>query len=270
MALKCSKRKPTAAKPNKWYGLDPKLIEFIWKQEGIRSSEDGTAVHDQEEKVLLATGVSTRDGKTIPVVPPLYEKLVGSIDPAGGTTYVYGGRKIAPVQRLSEGCYPEHFLYLKSVGICGQADLVEVVNGKLHVGDYKTYKELTTEGFRKFDGSTAKLLHCLGHLDDCKLEHATMQMSLYAYIILKQNPQLQIGSLTLYHIILKSAMVLNTQTREMEPMTDEYGYPVYMRDENGVPLVEKTVPYNVPYRKKEVEDMLKWITANRNNLPKKH
>jgi hypothetical protein len=39
--------------------------------------------------------------------------------------------KIAPNQKLDPGVYPEHMVYLKSAGICGQSDLVEVVNGKV-------------------------------------------------------------------------------------------------------------------------------------------
>ena len=43
-------------------------------------------------------------------------------------------------------------VYLKSAGICGQSDLVEVINGVVHITDYKgldLYTEIPTEiGFK--------------------------------------------------------------------------------------------------------------------------
>jgi hypothetical protein len=53
------------------------------------------------------------------VVVPIFK-------PSGETN----GIRIAPSQKLDPGIYPEHMVYLKSAGICGQSDLVEVVNGK--------------------------------------------------------------------------------------------------------------------------------------------
>jgi hypothetical protein len=44
---------------------------------------------------------------------------------------------MAPSQKLQDGIYPEHMVYLKSAGVCGQSDLVEVINGKVYITDYK-------------------------------------------------------------------------------------------------------------------------------------
>ena len=54
--------------------------------------------------------------KKVPIIKPLFDKETGS--------------KIASEQKLKDGVYPEHLVYLKSVGLCGQVDVVEVVNGE--------------------------------------------------------------------------------------------------------------------------------------------
>ena len=36
-------------------------------------------------------------------------------------------------------------VYLKSARLCGQADLVEIVNGYINITDYKTNKEIKRE-----------------------------------------------------------------------------------------------------------------------------
>ena len=40
--------------------------------------------------------------------------------------------KYAPDQKLIPGIYPEHFVYLKSASICGQADYVEIIDNKIN------------------------------------------------------------------------------------------------------------------------------------------
>ena len=52
--------------------------------------------------------------------------------------------KKAPDQKLADGIYPEHMTYLKSASLCGQADRIEVINGKVNIYDYKTNKEIYT------------------------------------------------------------------------------------------------------------------------------
>jgi hypothetical protein len=66
------------------------------------------------------------------------------------------------------------------------------------------------------------------------------------YIILKHNPKLKPGSLTLHHVLF------------YEDGQDEYGTPILKRDENGEPVVKKIVPYDVPYLKDEVITLIKY------------
>lgn len=67
------------------------------------------------------------------------------------------------------------------------------------------------------------------------------------YIMLKHNPTLKPGTMTLQHIVFE---------KEGE---DKFGYPIIKYNENGDPVVKEVVPYEVPYLKQEVIDMINWL-----------
>ena len=78
-------------------------------------------------------------------------------------------------------------------------------------------------------------------------------MSIYMYIILKHNPKLKPGKLTLQHIIFE------------KQSEDKYGYPITKYNENGDPVVKKVVTYEVPYLKEEVLAMINWLKDDGND-----
>lgn len=227
---------------SKWYGMDPVLIRDIWKRESDRSLEMGTWYHHKEEATITSSPTYKYNGTTLNVVKPV----------------VIDNFKYAPAQKLEEGhIYPEHLVYLQSEGICGQTDRVEVLNGRVSVRDYKTSKVIKEEGFRNWEGITARMLDPLSHLDDCNMVHYSLQMSLYLYMILKHNPGLKPGPLTLDHIIFE---------QESE---DKYGYPVYKTDDKGDFIVKEIRPYNVSYLKTEVISLLSYLKDNRELVRKR-
>ncbi len=135
-------------KRSKWFGIDPKKIQEIWEAEADRAVTLGTYYHNQREADLCALASIERDGKTVPVIAPV--------------PLLESGIKMAPSQKLEEGVYPEHMVYLKSAGICGQSDLVEVVNGKVNIIDYKTNKEIQhTQHDQTCLSPQVKHKHCL-------------------------------------------------------------------------------------------------------------
>jgi len=138
-------------------------------------------------------------------------------------------------------------VYLKSAGVCGQSDLVEVRDNKVYITDYKTNKNFTTKGYVDWRGNSKKLLYPLTHLEDCKLNIYNIQLSLYMYIILKHNPQLKFGKLIIQHIIFK------------EIDRDSNDNPIYDRDSNNEPIIKDIVTYNLPYLKDEVQTILSYI-----------
>jgi hypothetical protein len=168
------------------------------------------------------------------------------------------GQKMAPSQKMIDGIYPEHMVYLRSVGICGQSDLVEVANGHVHITDYKTNKEIKSESFKNWEGMSQKMNFPVSHLDDCNLNHYNLQLSIYMFMILKHNPNLKAGKLTIHHIIF-----------EEEDEKDQYGYPVSKLNENGEPIVKEIIQFDLPYLKDEVIAILSWYKENAASLAKK-
>jgi hypothetical protein len=204
----------------------------IWDNEATRATTLGTFYHNQRESDLCSFASIEREGVTVPVFKP-YEGE--------------NGLKIAPLQKLEPGIYPEHMVYLKSAGLCGQSDLVEVVNGRVNIIDYKTNKEIKTESFKNWEGMSEKMLDPVQHLDDCNFNHYALQLSVYMYIILKHNPKLQAGKIFIHHI-----------TFEVDG-EDKYGYPISKLDANGEPIVKEVIQMPVPYLYDEVISIINFM-----------
>jgi ATP-dependent exoDNAse (exonuclease V) beta subunit len=219
VAAKVSKNKKS-----KWYGKTAKEIQAAWKEESERAMELGTFYHNQREADLCSLASIEKEGVTLPIYIPIEKD----------------GVKHAPDQKLSPGIYPEHMVYLKSAGICGQSDLVEVVGDKVNIIDYKSNKKIETESFVNWEGLSKKMLFPVNHLDDCNYYHYALQLSIYMYIILKHNPKLKPGNIYIHHV---------TFEQESE---NEFGYPIYAKDSEENPIVKDVTPMEVPYLKDEV------------------
>lgn len=241
IATKCSLN---TKKTNKWRGLTPEKIQNIWKRESERACDLGNWYHDQREQDIIDCETIVRHNTVLPVVKPITDVQ---------------GRKVAPSQQLTDGIYPEHMVYLKSVGICGQSDLVEIANNEVHITDYKTNKKIDKTSFVNWEGMSKKMLSVVAHLDDCNLNHYNLQLSIYMYIILKHNPKLKPGKLIIHHI-----------TFEEEDEKDEYDYPIIKLDAEKNPIIKNIEVYELPYLKEEVINVLKWAKENPRLLTKKH
>jgi len=230
MAEKSSKKKGS-----KWSGIDPVIIQQIWTNEADRSTTLGTWYHNQREDDICSLASIEREGVTVPVFKPSGENH---------------GVRFAPSQKLEPGVYPEHMVYLKSAGLCGQSDLVEVVNGKVNIIDYKTNKEIKMKGFTNWEGITEKMLIPVNNLDDCNFNHYALQLSIYMYIILKHNPKLLPGKIFIHHVKF-----------EIEK-EDNWGYPIGKKDESGNPIVKEVTVIPVPYLINEVQAVIHHMKNN--------
>ena len=228
-------KKSSKNKRSKWYGMTPKEILAAWDGESQRAIGLGNWYHDEREKRLLEFKTIERDGTEVPIIKPIVD---------------HNGIKIAPEQKLKNGVYPEHFVYLKSAGLCGQADLVSIVNGKINILDYKTNKEIKQKGFTNWEGITSKMYNPVNHLDDCNLKHYNLQLSLYVYIIKKHNPKLKVGDLQIQHV---------TFEKEKD---DKFGYPINKYNDQGEPIIKKIKMYNLPYLKDEIQSLIMWLKDN--------
>lgn len=224
-------KKSSVNKKSKWWGIPADEIIEIWHNERDRSTILGDWYHGKQEKSVLSSKIYNYQGIELPVFPP----------------EIVDGVKIAPEQKLQQGIYPEHFVYLKSLGICGQSDKVIILNNHIKVKDFKTSKELKVEGYRNWEGITKKLLPPLAYLDDANLIHHALQLSTYAHIIWKHNPSYIVDNPVIEHIIF-----------EIES-EDKYGYPIIKLDENKEPIIKDVKETEVPYLKREVELMFEFI-----------
>lgn len=233
--------KVAKSKKSKWYGMSPTEIKEAWKSEANRATTLGTWYHNQREADICGLENMERYGTTVPIFKPIEKE----------------GIKYSPNQKIGNGVYPEHMVYLKSAGICGQSDLVEVINGVVHITDYKTNKEIKLEGFTNWEGISQKMSSPLNHLDDCNLNHYAIQLSMYMFIILKHNPKLTAGTITIHHILFEEAG------------RDRFDNPISALDTDGNPIVTEVVQYDLPYLKKETIDIIHWLEDNKHNLKAK-
>jgi hypothetical protein len=227
---------------SKWHGIEPKIIEEIWANEAKRAVDLGTWYHNQREADLCSLASIEREGTVVPIFAPLPLK---------------DGIKYAPSQKLEPGVYPEHMVYLKSAGICGQSDLVEVVNGRVNIIDYKTNKEIKMESFKDWEGISEKMLHPISNLDDCNFNHYSLQLSIYMYMILKHNPKLLPGTIYIHHIVFE------TEGK------DKWGYPIAKLDLNGEPIVKDVNLIPVPYLYDEVIAVINHMKDSPNFIKRK-
>lgn len=105
---------------------------------------------------------------------------------------------------LENGIYPEYLISRISedgkLRIAGQIDLLVKKGNKIIIGDWKTNKKIDLKSF--FDSKTktsSKMKYPLNNLDDCNYNHYCLQLSTYAWMIQKLNPEFEIEDLVLVH-----------------------------------------------------------------------
>ena len=106
---------------------------------------------------------------------------------------------------LEKGVYPEFMISYKSddgiLRIAGQLDLLIKDGNDIIVIDYKTNKKLEKESFyNRFTKSRTMMKFPMDNIMDCNFYHYTLQLSLYAYLLQKINPNFNIKRLVLIHI----------------------------------------------------------------------
>lgn len=234
--------KSSKNKRSKWYGMSVEDIISVWEAETKRAVTVGSWYHDQREEELVMCDNIQREGLELPIIKPIEKE----------------GVKIAPHQGLTPGIYPEHMVYLKSARLCGQADRVEVISDRIDLFDYKTNKEIKLTSYVNWEGKSKRMLGPCSHLDDCNFNHYALQLSLYMYIMLKRNHNLKPGKMQIHHVIFE---------KESE---NEYGYPIVKRDLEGNPVVKEVIPYDIPYLKKEIQNMIKYLKTHPEIIKKGH
>lgn len=105
---------------------------------------------------------------------------------------------------LEYGIYPEYLIYRESddgiLRIAGQVDLIIKSGNEITIVDHKTNKKIEQKsGFNTSTRSNVKMKYPLNNLMDCNFYHYTMQLSTYAWMLQKINPNFVIKDLILNH-----------------------------------------------------------------------
>lgn len=154
-----------------------------WQKENMEACDRGTKIHAQMENSMYSDNVSL-------------EKF--------GIGGKFIGKKNYCTLDLENAVYPEYLIYRVSddgiLRIAGQIDLLIKQGNEITLVDYKTNKKIDLKGgFDVKTKKTDKMLYPLGKLDDCNFNHYTLQLSTYAWMLQKLNPDFIIKDLILYH-----------------------------------------------------------------------
>lgn len=156
-----------------------------WDEENRKSCERGTRIHAQLENEFYA------GGKNVEL------KKFG----LGGK---FECRRNYTELDLPYGVYPEYLISRTSddgiLNIAGQIDCLVKNGNEIVIIDHKTNKKLDLKGgFNTVTKSSVKMLYPLNNLDDCNFNHYQLQLSTYAWMLQKINPNFVIKDLILNH-----------------------------------------------------------------------
>ena len=156
-----------------------------WAEENRKSCERGTKIHAQLEAEFYQGGKNVELKKF---------GLGGKFECRRGYTEL----------DLPYGVYPEYLISRTSddgiLNIAGQIDCLVKNGNEIVIIDHKTNKKLDLKGgFNTVTKSTSKMLYPLNNLDDCNFNHYQLQLSTYAWMLQKINPNFVIKDLILNH-----------------------------------------------------------------------
>ena len=167
------------------FNKEQQAILDAWDEENRHSCERGTKIHAELENSFY------KKGKNIDL-----------------SKYQIGGKfeclKDHTALDLENGVYPEYLISRVSddgkLCIAGQIDLLIKKGNKIIIGDWKTNKEIKMKSFYdRNTRSSVKMKFPLNNLDDVNYWHYTLQLSTYAWMIQKLNPEFEIEDLVLVH-----------------------------------------------------------------------
>ena len=153
-----------------------------WQKKNKESCDRGTKIHAQLENAL-------------------YNK-----DSINLQKYGIGGKFICKKDytdlNLEHGVYPEYLVYYDhpKLHIAGQIDLLIKSGNDIIIGDYKTNAELKFKSFyNKNTRKSVRMKYPLTKLDDVNFNHYQLQLSTYAWMLQKLNPEFNIKRLFIVH-----------------------------------------------------------------------
>lgn len=154
-----------------------------WQRKNEESCERGTKIHAELENSFYKMGANCNLQK-----------------------FGIGGKFVCDKGRtaldLEDGVYPEYLISRVSndgvLRLAGQIDLLVKKGHHYTIIDHKTNSKIETKGYysSKAHGTT-KMLYPLNNLEDCNYSHYNLQLSTYAWMIQKKDPEAVIDDLIL-------------------------------------------------------------------------
>lgn len=150
-----------------------KATQRYWIQHWKQLTDHGTRVHDCLERYVRGEALTEQEREE--------PKVLCGIQ-WFDENYLTGDRVEA-----------EKIVYNTDLGLAGTVDLVIHKKEGLHLVDWKTNKEIKSEGYR---GQKAR--EPLSHMEDCNLSKYSLQLNIYAHMLALEG--YTIDKLTLVHL----------------------------------------------------------------------
>ena len=126
---------------------------------------------------------------------------------------------------LKYGLYPEYLIYNDEMSLAGQIDLLIKDDNDLLIGDFKTCSIKFESGYDPSIKKRTMMQYPLNNLMDCNFYHYSLQLSAYAYMLQKINPDFNIKKLLIIPLTEKGTedpIECNYLRKEVELMVKDY------------------------------------------------
>lgn len=188
-----------------------------WQKENEIACERGTKIHAELEGMF--TSKKTTDLKRFGI---------------GGKFEVNTNKSLEDshisLLDVENGVFPEYLIYRQSndgiLKVAGQVDLLVKEGNNIYIIDYKTNRKLDEKSYynpqlKKYD----MMKYPLNNLMDCNMMHYAMQLSTYAWMVQKLNPNFRIAGLKIIHYTHDGSVTEHELTYykdEVERMLKDY------------------------------------------------
>lgn len=167
------------------FNKEQQSILDTWDEENRKSCERGTKIHADLENSFYKAGKNVS----------LQRFGIGG---------KFECKKDYSELDLEYGVYPEYLISRTSddgiLKIAGQVDLIVKSGNEIIICDWKTNKKIEQKSFfNTKTKSSTKMKYPLNTLDDVNFYHYTLQLSTYAWMLQKINPEFIIKDLILVH-----------------------------------------------------------------------
>ena len=182
--------------------FDPELLEVynISKNEFNKAQQELLDLWDEENRKSCERGTKIH----LDIENSFYTKAKDISLQKFGIGGKFECKKDYPELDLQYGAYPEYLIYYESddkvIRLAGQIDLIVKSGNEIYLIDHKTNKKIDQKsGYNSSTRSSVKMKYPLNNLPDCNFYHYTMQLSTYAWMLQKINPNFIIKDLILNH-----------------------------------------------------------------------